>query len=93
MPQQPQSLDAVLPFAPAGTGSLALLGVVMVVAMAIVHIAFAVGVLTHAKVRRPMFVPGWIWALATLLTGLLGVLAYWVVHISTLSPRAKHEDP
>lgn len=88
MPQEPHSLDALLPIA-SGGGWIAFFGVAMVVAMVIVHVAFALGVLAHAGRRQTQFVPSWVWALATLLTGVFGAVGYWVVHVSTLSPLAK----
>lgn len=89
MPQEPHALDSLLPIAPAGAGWLGVFGVAMVVAMVVVHVAFALGVMAHAGRRQTLFVPSWVWALATLLTGVLGAVGYWVVHVSTLSPLAK----
>lgn len=56
----------------------------------IVHIRFAVGVLLDS--RNPethhrgvtAFVPGVIWALATLLGGVFVAAVYWAIHHSTL---------
>lgn len=68
-----------------------ILGVIFFLAMAAVHILFALGVLVDAGAlrvdegRRTQFVPGAIWALATLLGGVFVATAYWVIHRSSLA--------
>jgi hypothetical protein len=62
------------------------------VIIAVVHLAFAAAIFTDASAiarRRGFstFVTPVIWALAALVTGPLGVLAYWLVHHSTLNPQ------
>ena len=57
---------------------------------AIVHIAFAFAVwsdsgqMTYRQNRSPFLVGGGLWALATLLGGIIVVAVYWLVHHSTL---------
>jgi hypothetical protein len=63
--------------------------VLLLVATAIVHVALAVGVLQDGLKlvehrHRIYFLPPSLWALATLLTGVLGATAYWLMHCSTL---------
>ena len=53
----------------------------------IVHPAFAVGVYRDASARPTYLVGTLIWTLATLVGGVLTVVAYWLVHISSLSPE------
>lgn len=63
-------------------------------ALAIVHVAFAVAVFRHSiglrsEGRRLAFVGPELWTLATLVSGVLGIAAYWLIHGSTLaSPKA-----
>ena len=59
-------------------------------ALAIVHVAFAVTVFRHSKAlrgdgQRLAFVGPELWTLATLVSGVLGVTAYWLIHCSTLA--------
>ena len=59
-------------------------------ALAIVHVAFAVAVFRHSTAvrsdgRRLAFVGAELWTLATLASGVLGVTAYWLIHCSTLA--------
>jgi hypothetical protein len=58
------------------------------VATAIVHIGFAIAVLqdTRRRVGDTFLVGGGIWALATLLGGVVTAGIYWVIHHSTLRP-------
>lgn len=55
----------------------------------LIHVIFAIGILMNAsRMRstggRTFVAPGWIWALATLLGGVIPVLAYWLIHHSSL---------
>ena len=74
---------------------------VFVLCVAIVNIAFAIGVLIDSRAfahpqdsrfplnRRKLVLVGHTgWVLATLLGGVLVALAYWIVHHSTLRPDA-----
>jgi hypothetical protein len=56
---------------------------------AVAHILLAMGVWTNASERerdqKPiMYVGPGTWALATLVSGVLGVIAYWLIHHSAL---------
>lgn len=56
---------------------------------AVVHLILALGVWTNASERerdqKPlMYVGAGGWAMATLLTGVLGLLSYWLIHHSAL---------
>jgi hypothetical protein len=66
--------------------------VVYWLAIGIVHVFFALAVLRDAQRREKLFhrgtfivSPG-LWALATLVSGILGVAVYWLIHHSTLRP-------
>lgn len=66
----------------------------------IVHVSFAVAVFKNASAlerqrgRATMGAPI-VWALATLMGGVLTALAYWFIHHSTLNPQSatKQESP
>ncbi len=66
----------------------------------VVHVSLAVAVFQRASAldrqrgNSPLGAPI-IWALATLMGGVLTVLAYWFIHHSTLSPQSsqKPESP
>jgi hypothetical protein len=71
---------------------------------AVVHVAFAIAVLIDAGNlerlfrRRTFFVGGLLWALATLLGGVIVAAIYWLMHHSTLGfwrppRRSDAEDP
>jgi hypothetical protein len=70
-----------------------LLAAISAVAMAIVHIVFALGVFIDAARlnnefgRATKIVPGPMWAFATLVGGVFVAAAYWLIHHSTLSDR------
>lgn len=61
-------------------------------ATALVHIVFAWSIWQDSKWQRvqlqraTFLVPGWIWALATLLGGVFVAAIYWLIHHSTLRP-------
>jgi hypothetical protein len=69
------------------------IGIAGFVLMVIVHVAFAVGVYRDAtttlQTRTVWFVSPFIWAVATLLGGVLVATAFWVVHYSRLRPLAR----
>lgn len=68
------------------------IGVVWLVT-GIVHIAFAFAVwvdsgqMTVRQNRSTFLVGGGLWALATLIGGIMVVAVYWLVHHSTLRPQ------
>jgi len=71
-----------------GFGIMSLYGLVLL-PIAIVHIAFALGVWDDARrfrVKRtgPFLVGPGMWALATLMGGMLAVGVYWLIHHSSL---------
>ena len=60
------------------------------IAVAIVHTAFAAAVFRHASVRRDgggrlAFVGAPLWALAALVSGVVGATGYWLLHCSNLA--------
>ena len=61
-----------------------LVPIVVLIALAIVHIAFAIAVFSDANRSRTFLVKGWVWTLATLLGGLFVVGIYWVIHHSSI---------
>ncbi|MDZ4741985.1 MAG: hypothetical protein SGI98_01025 [Verrucomicrobiota bacterium] len=71
---------------------LILIYLISVLAIALVHLLFALGVLKDADELRlrnaGVFFGGpWLWFIATLIGGVLVATAYWIIHHSTL--RAK----
>jgi len=66
---------------------------------AIINIAFAAAVYADSKFlkahlkRGTFLVGGGIWALATLLGGILTVALYWLIHHSTLRPAPFANSP
>jgi hypothetical protein len=62
------------------------------ICVAIIHVAFAVGVLKdsyrmlHIQRNNTFLVGGSIWALATLFGGVITVGIYWAIHHSALRP-------
>lgn len=74
---------------PSGAEAFATLALVLWAAGILIHIVFALAVLAHAKGRDTVFVGPLMWALATLLGGPLVALAYWLIHMSSLSANAK----
>jgi len=64
----------------------------------IIQIFFALAVLSDAvqiqdKGQKMVFVSGKIWALATLFGGVFVILAYWIIHHSTLRPPTSDSAP
>ena len=60
------------------------------IAVAIVHAAFAAAVFRHATVHREgggrlAFVGAPLWALAALVSGVVGATGYWLLHCSNLA--------
>ena len=82
-----------------GLGVLLPLGLL---AVAVLHVGFAyVVVQDHGELgrdrrwKRRRFGPGWLWGLAVLLSGVLAVIAYWLIHRSNLgpTPESSRVDP
>lgn len=72
----------------AGPGAAAFIAIVALVLTAIVHICFAMAVFADAgKLSRPALVGPVVWALATLLGGVVAAGIYWVMNRSTLCGR------
>lgn len=69
-----------------------ILGIVALICVVIIHIAFAMAVLgdsyhMHRYQHRGTFlVGGTMWALATLFGGVITAGIYWAIHHSTLRP-------
>lgn len=84
MPQRP--LSSMLEFAPPAdvTPLITAWVVIVAVALAIVHIGFAIGIWQHAQGRKTAFGPPWLWVLATLFGGPMTALFYWLMHCSSL---------
>lgn len=80
-------------------GLIGLWAVIAAVLTTLIHLAFAWAVLDDASVtwrierRKTLFVSGGLWALATLLGGVLVAGLYWVMHHSTLRPETPAADP
>lgn len=76
---------------PGLVGAMGILVIVMMIATAVVHIFFAIGVyhvstnVFHAK--RLWFAPPAVWTLATLIGGVFVAAIYWAIHHSTLAPE------
>ena len=66
---------------------------VVMLATMFVHITFACGVLLDSRrhvresQRATFLVPGFVWALATLVGGVVVAGIYWAIHYSTLRPQ------
>ena len=77
--------------------------VVIAILTLIVHVCLAIGVFNDAQQRqqdleqktpetgRLYFVTPLVWALAVLLTGLIGTAIYWAMHYSTLERRDENK--
>lgn len=67
-----------------------LIGLIVGAAVALVHIGFAMHVWRDAGAlefeQRLIFGPAGLWALAVLVSGVVGALAYWLINRSTLRP-------
>ena len=72
--------------------SLQTISFLIMLATVFLHILFAAGVakdIGNMQKRNilPMILPGFAWVLTALITGILGVLAYWFVHHSSLARK------
>lgn len=69
-------------------GPFVIFAVVAMIATAVVHIALAIAVLSDANSlgTRTTLVGPIIWALATLLGGIVAAAAYWAMNRSILTP-------
>ncbi len=71
--------------------------IIWAVAVAVVNIAFAIGVFVDADLmfvktkKETYLVSKWIWALATLIGGVFIAGIYWLVHHSKLNPNLSNE--
>ncbi len=68
------------------------------VAVAVVHVAFAVAVFRNASTRRAgrgrlVFVGPELWTLATLVGGPVAAVSYWLLHCSRLVGSEEPLDP
>jgi hypothetical protein len=88
MTQDAQGLGGLVEFAPRVEPMLVLGTAVFWIAIA-VNVAFAIGIAVHARGRRTLLVPRWIWMLSALVTGPLTALVYWIVHVSPPAGAAK----
>lgn len=73
---------------------IAFLPLVAMVAVAIVHVSFAIGVVIAIRRGKeqghaPWFVGTEVWALATLIGGVIVAGIFWLIHHSTLSSDRK----
>ena len=70
-----------------------LLLLIWVLAVAIVNIAFALGIFMDADLmfrrtnKKTFLVSNWTWAFATLVGGVFIAGVYWAIHHSTLNPH------
>lgn len=74
---------------PNGSRVFTVVAIAVWVAGILLNIAFALAVYARAEGRETEFVGPLMWALATLLGGPLVALAYWLIHMSSLSAGAK----
>jgi hypothetical protein len=70
---------------------LSIQGVMMLLTV-VLHIIFAGGIARdigerHRNYLPIQFIPGFAWVLATLIGGILVLVAYWLIHHSTLAKR------
>lgn len=65
----------------------------LAVPIALIHLAFAIGLLLDRLPGSARFAPKFVWALAVLLGGLVPLLIYWIIHHSTLARPANHNQP
>ena len=69
------------------------LGPILAVATALLHVVLAFAVMADSQLlwkhrrRKTFLVGGGMWAVATLLGGMLTAALYWLIHHSTLSPE------
>jgi hypothetical protein len=71
------------------TGLITVVVGAVALAAVLIHVALAVGVMFDAvnleRHRRLWFLGAMTWALATLVTGLFGATAYWLMHRSAIA--------
>lgn len=68
------------------------LSLLFILLTAVLHILYAAGIAKdignlNKKHLQPFFLPGIGWVLAALLGGIFTVLAYWLIHHSTLAKK------
>ena len=61
----------------------------ILIAYGVLNSPFAIGVYRDAKLRTPVLAPAEAWAALTIVGGIFVVLAYWLMHRSTLA----HPEP
>lgn len=61
--------------------------------IALVHLAFTLGVLRDKLPNSARFAPKPVWALAVLVGGLLPLLVYWIIHHSSLAKPSNYDQP
>jgi hypothetical protein len=66
--------------------------IVLVIAIGVLNSPFAIGVYRDAKSRSPVLAPAEAWAALTIVGGIFVVVAYWLLHMSTLSRSTKDAD-
>lgn len=71
----PTPLGALLEHAPGGVLFLVVLALGL-----LLHVCLGVAVFVDARERRTELLPAPGWALLAMFTGLMGLLAYWLVH-------------
>ncbi len=69
----------------------------IMLATVILHIIFAAGVARdvgerHRNYLPIQFIPGFAWTLATLLGGILVLVAYWLIHHSSLAKHSLYNE-
>ena len=73
------------------TQILFLLGILVAGITVVLNILFAISVYTDVErlaredKHRPVLVPGYVWAMATLIGGVFVAIGYWVVHRSSIA--------
>ncbi|HEX8297292.1 MAG TPA: hypothetical protein VF593_13395 [Chthoniobacteraceae bacterium] len=78
---------------PSNFNGLTIIPLIVPALTVVVHIAFALGVWEDTRLlslhlrRKTFLVGGGMWALATLLGGVLVAAIYWAVHHSSLRPQ------
>lgn len=59
----------------------------------ILHVLLAIGIHDAARGRETRFVTRGVWTFATVLGGIWAVLAYWLIHESSLTRSPQSPEP